>query len=300
MRNLYLMLGFKGIVDDRNTLDQAIRKSGQASTLREQAHFVLLQPARKARYDWALQKALELAEARVRLGLPTDIQLPGSDARTPHPDSGSASNSADARRVWPGWLGISALAVFGLLIWLGASAFQSDVAHRVGSPSGAPKSQTGSSPGRELNPVDPTPRGTAGKLRPIHPPDHGWTQGDTSLILKVPWRIETEAGQDYLLRLLDAKTHAVVLTIFLRGGEPFLGLAPEGEFEFTYASGHEWFGVADGFGPEARVARSERIHRITLGPDESWAWELQLHPTSGEGARIDPVGPVEPDSEKEK
>lgn len=296
MRNLYWKLGFRNIVDDPEAIARALKKGGLPSSLREQGLFVLLQPARKARYDWALEKAMELAGARERLGLPLDAHLVEPETGSIAPNLGSHSDPTGLRHVW---LGIAAMAAFGLLAWAGASAFRNDSTHRA-SPDPLRGPQTSTMPRRALNPsVEPSLRAPAGKLHPIPPPDHGWTQGEASLVLKVPWRIETDPGQDYLLRLLDAKSHAVVMTVFLRGGEPFLGRAPEGEFEFTYASGQEWFGLAEGFGPEARVARSERIHRISLGPDETWAWELQLHPTSGEGARIDPVGPVEADSGNE-
>jgi hypothetical protein len=107
----------------------------------------------------------------------------------------------------------------------------------------------------------------------------------------VPWRIRTDPGQDYLVSLVDAQTQGVVLTLFLQGGKPYLGRAPVGEFEVVHATGTRWFGPQLGFGPGARVVRSERIHRLQGGRDDSWIWELRLHPTSGEAAAVDSVNP---------
>ena len=110
----------------------------------------------------------------------------------------------------------------------------------------------------------------------------------------VPWRIETDPGQDYLVSLIDAQSQAAVLTVYLRGGVPFRGLAPEGAFKLVYSSGTSWLGLSRGFGTGSRTISSPQIYRIRTGPDDSWTWSLRLHPNSSEGS---PVAPLDPPSD---
>jgi hypothetical protein len=292
MRNLYLALGFPSIVNDHDALAHAVRKEGVSNRVEEQVLFVLLQPARKSRYDWALEKALELAEARSQLGLPppAHFQLPA-----PWTIPGGRGNRAPflkpQRARSGGW--VMGLLTLAGLIWLGAVVLQSSKPREAVPAAPTPNVGTDDRTGRASNqPIASLLTRPVLEPSAIPPPSHGWLQGSPGLALRVPWRIETEPGQGYLLTLLEAKSKAVVLTLFLRGGEPYLGRAPEGEFEWAYTSGTRWLGFPQAFGPEARTVRSEQIHRVHAGPDDSWVWELELHPTSGEGSQVEPVRPT--------
>jgi len=110
----------------------------------------------------------------------------------------------------------------------------------------------------------------------------------------VPWLIDTDPGQDYVLNLLDPGTQAAVFTIYLRGGEPYRGLAPEGAFDLTYSVGHRWLGPGRGFKDGGSMVRSAQTYLVLAGPDDTWAWRLLLHPDRCEGSVVAPVAPSAP------
>jgi hypothetical protein len=99
----------------------------------------------------------------------------------------------------------------------------------------------------------------------------------------VPWHIDTDPGQDYVLTLLDAKSRLLALTLYLRGGEPYRGLVPVGRFELSYSSGNRWFGFQHGFGTKAKVVQPALTYRVLAGPDGEGIWKLRLSPSSCEG-----------------
>jgi hypothetical protein len=125
----------------------------------------------------------------------------------------------------------------------------------------------------------------------VPPPEHGWLELGSETLLLVPWHIDTDPGQDYALTLLDAKSHALVLTLYLRGGEPYHGLAPEGSFELSYSTGTRWFGFQHGFGARAKVIQPALTYRIAVGVDGEGIWTLRLNPSSCEGIPTGSAGP---------
>ncbi|WP_243318726.1 hypothetical protein [Geothrix paludis] len=108
----------------------------------------------------------------------------------------------------------------------------------------------------------------------------------------VPWQIETDPGQDYVLSLLDAGTQAAVLTVYLHGGEPYRGLAPEGAFDLTYTVGPHWLGPGRGFKGGSSVVRASQTYLVQIGPDDAWVWRLRLHPNGCDGSAVAPVAPL--------
>jgi hypothetical protein len=110
-----------------------------------------------------------------------------------------------------------------------------------------------------------------------------------------PWEIDTDPGQDYLLTLLDSKSQATVLTLYLRGGEPYQGQVPIGVFELAYTTGTQWFGPQLGFGSSAKRIQPALTYRVVAEAGDVGTWHLKLHPTSCEGVPIPPLAPVTSD-----
>jgi hypothetical protein len=127
-------------------------------------------------------------------------------------------------------------------------------------------------------------------------PDHGWLQMEPRVLPRVPLRIETDPGRDYLVTLLDAKTGGALMTFFLQGGVPYHGLAPEGDLQLEYTSGTRWLGPLKGFAGDPLPIRSDQRFQIAAGPTDAWAWHLWLHARHFEASPVSPRGLKHPDS----
>ena len=58
-----------------------------------------------------------------------------------------------------------------------------------------------------------------------------------------PLRITTPAeGSDYFISLLDSNDHAVVMTMFIAGGQTYETKVPLGSFVMRYSTGSGWLG----------------------------------------------------------
>ena len=276
MRNLYLDLGFDRIVEDPEPIAAAIAASPLPPPARRAAAFVLQEPLRKARYDWTLNAAQELAGCRERLGLAPDGFLDPSRAWR----ADRVGKPSRSRRGSPALaiLGAVVLALAGIVAWLASLASDSTVAPTGHSPpvlssatpKEAPPAPPESAPSHGHNPRQPYPG-----LAQVPPPDHGWTRTESTFEPTVPWRIDTTPGEDYLLTLKEARTGQTVLQLFLKGGKPFQGLVPPGEFELTYTSGSFWYGFEHQFGPGSQVVNTGQIYRIAEAGGE---WGLRLRP----------------------
>ncbi|HEX9010553.1 MAG TPA: hypothetical protein VF804_09305 [Holophagaceae bacterium] len=291
MRDLYRALGLDGARTDAGQvilkLDEGVLPRG----LEEDARFVLLDPLRRARYDEALRVGRGLAEVRSRLGLPPDPLLPAPVVprlqRDRHP--GTVPGQGDQLLRVAGF-GAGGLVLLVVLAWPlvrppGRRASQ------AAQPAAGPR------PGRDFQPSGGSPPGTAGDGAPSLPtPDHGTLRIEVGIHPSVPWRIETDPGRDYFLSLVDARSRATVLTLYLSGGQPYQGLVPEGSFRLVYVSGSGWLGPRRGFAVDARSVNAPQIYRIQAGPDDTWTWSLGLHPSGSEGSPVAPLDePDEPD-----
>ncbi|HEX9082027.1 MAG TPA: hypothetical protein VF768_07090 [Holophagaceae bacterium] len=284
MKDLYREIGLPGRVEDPKAIERALQHRNPSPELARRVRFVLLHPARKARYDEILAHATALAEVRRRLRLPADPWLPVEAKPEPFP----AGPGGGIGPAWSSglWIGGSIAVLLVVLAWFALRGERS-----VLGPRPAPSEPMRSTSAGPPQGAPPGQGGSAKDLQPVSPPDHGWCQFTLPTAPSVPWRIDTEAGQDYLVTLLDARTHATVLTLFLKGGQPYEGLAPEGTFELLLASGAQWFGLRRGFGPEGRVVQSPQVYRIRAGSDRGATWNLVLHPSGCETAPVTPVDP---------
>lgn len=109
------------------------------------------------------------------------------------------------------------------------------------------------------------------------PPEPGLIASHTALPRSFPLLVQSPAGQDALLRLMDPDTGALVLSAFVKGGAFFRVLVPPGRFEVRLDLGATWQDDATLFGPDTRhlvigpldfaLAGDARKqgHRIVLG-----------------------------------
>ncbi len=290
MRNLYHALGLSGIVRDPQLIERALTQSRGNRDLKDRVRWILLDPGRKAHYDWILERSMELVVVRKRLKLPVDGLLPAPSPGPLHLPSGHPSQHPRGNGILAMVsLGLVALAILSAQAWTTPRPQTGSMEAPVAAPSPASRPV-----GPASVPAAPAPRGE--ELPTAAPPGHGWLQMEPTVLPRVPWRIETDPGRDYLVTLLDAKTQTVLMTLFLQGGAPYYGLAPEGEFQLAYTSGTRWLGPQHGFAGDPPPIRSDQRFQIAAGPMDEWAWHLRLHAHHFEASSISPQSLKRPDS----
>lgn len=82
------------------------------------------------------------------------------------------------------------------------------------------------------------------------PPQSGLMWNKTGLPAVFPLQVKTSPGQDFMMTLVDAETHAPALAAFIEGGRFFKVLVPPGEYDVRFATGADWQGEADLFGKD--------------------------------------------------
>lgn len=65
-----------------------------------------------------------------------------------------------------------------------------------------------------------------------------------------PFEVETPPGGGYYLKLVDANSGDVVVTILVKGGEKYEAEVPLGSYRLRYATGQNWYGEEHLFGPD--------------------------------------------------
>jgi hypothetical protein len=82
-----------------------------------------------------------------------------------------------------------------------------------------------------------------------------------------PFKIETEAGADYLLKLVSTTDENDNIIIFVRGGEIYSSKMPLGTYKIRGATGSTWYSKEAFFGPETRFFRLQ--DKNGKGPEAS-------------------------------
>jgi tetratricopeptide (TPR) repeat protein len=70
-----------------------------------------------------------------------------------------------------------------------------------------------------------------------------------------PFKVATQRGSNYLLKLVSVENTKDQIWIFVRGGETYSTTVPLGIYTLRIASGDTWFGRDDLFGPNTRFFR---------------------------------------------
>lgn len=70
-----------------------------------------------------------------------------------------------------------------------------------------------------------------------------------------PFTVLTEPGQNYLIKLVSVESAKDQIWIYLKGGESYSTKVPVGTYSFRAATGNEWYGREDLFGPNTGFFR---------------------------------------------
>lgn len=97
----------------------------------------------------------------------------------------------------------------------------------------------------------PLARAHSDAAHPVPPAGLMWNR--TGLPAVFPLQVKTPPGQDYLLTLLDAPSGKAALAAYIKGGAVFKVLVPPGVYRLRFATGANWQGEDDLFGPGAET-----------------------------------------------
>lgn len=93
-------------------------------------------------------------------------------------------------------------------------------------------------------------------------PQHETVEFLTDRPGRAPFKIQTGAGSNFLLKLVDPQTRKDVMRMFVVGGREANFWVPVGEYELVYASGENWYGEELLFGPETQYAKADTVSRF--------------------------------------
>ena len=126
----------------------------------------------------------------------------------------------------------------------------------------------------ERNSGDSDPESVPYSTRPI--PANGKVWNFTAARRIAPLRISVSPGNHYYIKVVDAYTEERVITLFIRSGRRAQVEVPTGTYRVKYATGKNWYGRENHFGPEPHYLKADdtftfeivgqqvRGHRIEL------------------------------------
>lgn len=94
------------------------------------------------------------------------------------------------------------------------------------------------------------------------PPGLMWNRSGLPAVF--PLQVKTSEGPDYFLTLIDEKTGKAVLAAFVVGGAFFKVLVPPGTFTLRFATGEDWQGEKQQFGPGTQTRRFDLPKPLTF------------------------------------
>jgi hypothetical protein len=128
-----------------------------------------------------------------------------------------------------------------------------------------------SAPAAPAKPASEPPPATvvpAKDLKVVPAPPTGTIQSRLGRGAIAPFKIVTDSGSNYYVKLVNLARPREQIAIFVRGGETFETKMPLGEYKFRGAAGPTWYGRDDMFGPGTRFfglrAKSGRLVSETL------------------------------------
>lgn len=92
-----------------------------------------------------------------------------------------------------------------------------------------------------------------------------------------PFEILSPAGDDYYIKLVDARTEETKVVVFVRGGERTEVLVPVGTYEMRYASGTTWYGENYLFGPDTVYTKASSDFSFVRDPDGYSGFSVTLY-----------------------
>ena len=108
-------------------------------------------------------------------------------------------------------------------------------------------------------------------------PSNGETLTYTNRERVAPFEIKSTRGSNYLVKLTDAGSGALVLTVFVRGGETVNVDVPLGTFIVKYASGDSWYGYDHLFGENTAYSKASTDFTFDQSGSEVNGYTITLY-----------------------
>ena len=91
-----------------------------------------------------------------------------------------------------------------------------------------------------------------------------------------PFKIITNPGANYFLKLCDWSNGRAILSIFIRGGEEVEAGIPPGTYRIKFASGATWYGEDIRFGPDTDYSVADKPFEFAIQGNQLIGQELRL------------------------
>jgi hypothetical protein len=96
-----------------------------------------------------------------------------------------------------------------------------------------------------------------------------------------PFKVTTQFGSNYFLKLVDKATQRDSVGIYVIGGQEIEVDVPLGTYELRYAAGKQWYGYDHRFGPETSYSKSDSTFYFTEDVDGYSGYSIELIPQAG-------------------
>ncbi|MBW4620011.1 MAG: hypothetical protein KME17_11730 [Cyanosarcina radialis HA8281-LM2] len=106
-----------------------------------------------------------------------------------------------------------------------------------------------------------------------------------------PLAIDTTAGTNYFLKLVDSASQATVMTVFVRGGTTTRVKVPLGTYQIRYATGDKWYGTKYLFGPDTTYNKAEEIFKFRKEGNRVLGYTLKLYKVVDGNLQTTPIDP---------
>lgn len=128
-------------------------------------------------------------------------------------------------------------------------------------------------------PIDLSSYGTPLTAAEVSSP--GMIYNNTGRDEVAPLGITTTAGMNYFIKLVEQETGRDQIGVLIRGGEYLRVLVPLGNYVIRYATGSEWLGTANLFGPKTNYFEAGSVFTFTETPDGYSGYGIKLIPQAG-------------------
>lgn len=118
----------------------------------------------------------------------------------------------------------------------------------------------------------------ATSLPPIVAQSTGIIWNNTGKVGNAPFRIVTNPGNNYYIKLVDYNSGADMLGIFAHGGRTLEVTVPTGSYRLRYAYGEGWRGLNALFGPGRHTTYQEALTRFDFSEKKGFTVKLVKQP----------------------
>jgi hypothetical protein len=106
-----------------------------------------------------------------------------------------------------------------------------------------------------------------------------------------PFEIMSPAGDNYYIKLVDARTDETEVVVFVRGGQRTEVLVPVGTYEMRYASGETWYGETYLFGPDTLYTKASSDFSFVREPGGYSGFTVTLYKVADGNLRTAVIKP---------